>query len=182
MKRWILGLSGAAFLGLAAPVSALQVSSGGNVATFDLSGCPGCTLAQDGAKLGVIVTLPTIAAGHDLSPVIDFSVTDGGAPPNPVPLTAISVTIGGTGGTAGFLDTFGSSLLLSIPGSVSGLIDYTSLPVPDGIDSLQSDIAAGVTSVTVDLNTIPEPMSAAVLGLGLAGLAVGRRRRSPLAS
>lgn len=171
---WILGLSGALMLGFAAPASAITVSSGGATATFDLSSCDSCSVAQDDSKLGIIITLP----GTEISPVIDISVTNGGAPPVPVPITSISFLIGGTDGSASFIDAFLSSVALSIPDNVFGLMDYSGSPIPDGIDQVQGDITAGVTTLTIDLNSVPEPVSMAILGVGLAGLFGVRSRRT----
>src|SRR5437764_14333922 len=153
MKSWILSVSGALMLGFAAPASAITVSSGGATATFDLSSCDTCSVAQDDSKLGITITLP----GTEISPVIDITVTNGGLPPVPVPITLISFLIGGTGGTASFLDVFNSVVDLSIPGTPSGSMDYTGSPIVDGIDQIQGDITAGVTSVTIDLNSVPVP-------------------------
>ena len=106
MKRWILGLSGVAFLGLAAPASAIIINAGGSTGDFTVSGCTGCTLAQDDSKLGVILTIPSAAfpPSGDLTPVVSFAITDGSS--NPVPLSTIFIAIGGTAGTGGFTDTY----------------------------------------------------------------------------
>jgi hypothetical protein len=174
MKSWVLGLSGALMLGMAVPASAITVSSGGVTAVFDLSSCDTCSVAQDDSKLGITITLP----GTEISPLIDITVTDGGAPPVPVPITSIFFSIGGTGGTASFLDVFNSSVALAIPDPTTGLMDYTSSPLVDGIDQIQGDITAGVTTVTIDLNSVPEPVSIAMLAVGLIGLVGARARRT----
>jgi hypothetical protein len=181
----------AATLGMAGsrPASAetLTLTQDGVTAVFDLYGCGSsdatcadtATLAQDGSKLGVTVSGisgPLVGAGGDLSPELDVTVTGPGgvwaALGAVVHIDAIAVNTGSVGGIM-FWDTGSGNVDVNLS-VVSQEFDFAT---PNTDVDTPYDIGGQILSLSEDiLVPAPEPASAAMLVLGLAGLVRARHR------
>lgn len=114
---------------------------------------------------GILKDLPSLSG---FTPIMSYlSLTTG------VSLDLLSLTINGrSGGPPGFLNLSGNGVLHA-PGfdATPGLFSWTGTTT----DNLTFSFAVQTSAVS---NPVPEPVSVALLGLGLAAIAFGTRRRA----
>lgn len=175
-----------AALALAAPASALTMTPNpANFADDLFSFDGGVTLEEvvSGTPAGGVVQDGSVGAG-DTTLVFTLSITDGSLdnltiftdPGSDIASGAGTVPGAGVDVTLGEIDPvnyeFGSGVAA---GETSDrfFVSYPSLPLGTEL-SFELALGLGVLSTA---EVVPEPASAALLGLGLAGLAAGRSRR-----
>jgi hypothetical protein len=180
-------------VGLAAPVSAATVG-GSTVVTLDLSTQPNLVSVLTGNGIAPAAIAPGTLGGDPLAftfPITSVSST------NILHSGGISLTEGSTalellnfdinlteltvfgtailnGSALGILPLFtvdGSTLALSLTGGAADALNSVFGPTDPAF-------TAGLSVGTASFTAVPEPGSLALLGLGLAGLAMGRRRKA----
>jgi hypothetical protein len=93
---------------------------------------------------------------------------------------SVDLNVGGTEEVT-IQGLFNGDVVNSWTGTIVNQADYTTVVLNwTNIDELQFSRGANmfITNIDTDLTSVPEPASAALLGLGIAGMALMRRRKA----
>ena len=126
------------------------------VAGFDIIQISNAMLVENPGSTGPVSGLGSFA----IDTILSGTVTGIGGPPPATPISSLQ------SGTSGFVGISGDTLTLGLFGI--NIATFQSLATPGVFVEVKADFTF--------IGVVPEPTTALMLGLGLCGLAAGRRR------